>query len=255
MTVSDQSPRHRSDNQVVTPFTDLTDTLQTAAVGKRGVALASATGIVMTAAVTSVAAADPLPTTLPQAANDDFVSNLTATDSATLVSLDIDWEPGDEVAVVAEAPPEPEPEPVVEEASRDYVREDTGQAEGETAEAQYSAAPGARMGSVVETAFQFLGTPYVYGGSSPAGFDCSGLTSYVYALHGVSLPRTSQAQWGVGTGISLSEAQPGDLVIMNGGGHVGIYIGGGQVVHAPRPGRSVEVAPLSYMSVDSVRRI
>ena len=251
MTVSDKSPRHRSDNQVVTPFTDLTDTLQTAAVGKRGVAIASVTGIAMTAAVTSVAAADPLPTTLPQATNNDFVSNLTETDSATLVSLDIDWEPGDELAVVAEAPPEPEPEPVVEEVSRDYVGEDGGQAE----EVQYSAAPGARMGSVVETAFQFLGTPYVYGGSTPSGFDCSGFTSYVYALHGVGLPRTSQSQWGVGVGISMAEAQPGDLVIMNGGGHVGIYIGGGQIIHSPRPGKSVEVASLSYMNVNSFRRI
>ena len=72
MTVSNQLPRHRSGAKTVTPFTDLTDTLQTAAVGTRGVAIASATGVALTAVVSGAATADPLPTTLPQTGNNDF---------------------------------------------------------------------------------------------------------------------------------------------------------------------------------------
>lgn len=252
MTVSNKLPRHRSGAQTVTPFTDLADTLQNAAVGTRGVAIASATGVALTAVVSGAASADALPTTLPQTGNNDFVSNLTETNSATLVSLDIDWEPGDELAAVAEEPaPEPEPEVVEEEAaSRDFDRE-----EAQEAPQQASAAPGATLGSVLATGSQFLGVPYVYGGSTPAGFDCSGFTSYVYGMHGVSLPRTSYGQAGVGVSVGVNGAQPGDLVIMNGGGHVGIYVGGGQVMHAPRPGKSVEVVPWTYMTVNDVRRL
>lgn len=115
--------------------------------------------------------------------------------------------------------------------------------------------PASRMESVVATAEQFLGVPYVFAGSSPSGFDCSGLTSYVYGLHGINLPRTSYAQAGAGVGISYSDAQPGDLLILNGGGHVGIYVGNGQMIHAPRPGKFVEYSPLAYYNISGVRRL
>lgn len=146
----------------------------------------------------------------------------------------------------------PRPEPVEEitvEVSRGGDRTSAPQAP------QASYAPPARLGSVVDTASQFLGVPYVYAGSTPSGFDCSGLTSYVYGLHGINLPRSSYAQAGVGTGVSLSEARPGDLLILNGGGHVGIYIGNGQLIHAPRPGKTVEVSQLAYFSLNSIRRL
>ncbi|QRI75387.1 MULTISPECIES: bifunctional lytic transglycosylase/C40 family peptidase [Rhodococcus] len=104
---------------------------------------------------------------------------------------------------------------------------------------------------VVDLAFRYLGLPYVWGGGnvngpSGGGFDCSGLTSYaVYAATGVRLPRTSQTQWRVGTEIPIQLARPGDLVFGNwqsdGPGHVGIYIGGGQMVHAPTFGDVVRV--------------
>ncbi len=98
--------------------------------------------------------------------------------------------------------------------------------------------------SVVEYAKQFIGTKYTYGGTSPStGFDCSGFTSYVYKHFGVSLPRTSGGQSGVGTAVSRDNLAAGDLVIYS--GHVAIYVGGGQVIHAPRPGKSVCIAPLS----------
>ena len=107
--------------------------------------------------------------------------------------------------------------------------------------------------NVVETARQFLGVPYVWGGTTPAGFDCSGLVQYVYGLHGVSLPRTDAAQKAAGTVIDPDQAQPGDLVWHP--GHIGIYAGNGMVIHAPRPGKSVEIIPLQYFGAVTFVRI
>lgn len=96
---------------------------------------------------------------------------------------------------------------------------------------------------VAGIALKYLGTPYVYGGSSPRGFDCSGFTQYVYRQAGVSLPRTSGAQAGAGQRVSVSNLKSGDLLY--GPGHVGIYIGNGQFVHSPVPGQSVKVQSIS----------
>jgi cell wall-associated NlpC family hydrolase len=97
--------------------------------------------------------------------------------------------------------------------------------------------------SVVAIALRYLGVPYVYGGSSPRGFDCSGFTGYVYGLLGKRLPRTAAQQYSATTRISRSSARPGDLVFFFSGGivtHVGIYLGGNMMVAAPHTGDVVK---------------
>jgi uncharacterized protein YgiM (DUF1202 family) len=109
-------------------------------------------------------------------------------------------------------------------------------------EEEYNQKPTGALG-VIEEAMKYIGTRYVYGGSSPKGFDCSGFTSYVYRQFGVSLNRTAAGQASNGISVSKSELLPGDLVLFNtygrGIGHVGIYVGDGNMIHAPYSGRTV----------------
>lgn len=111
--------------------------------------------------------------------------------------------------------------------------------------------------AVLNYAYQFLGTPYVWGGSTPSGFDCSGFTSYVYRKFGVNLPRVSRSQATVGRKVAYSDLQAGDLVFFGSGSisHVGIYIGGGNMIHSPRPGKSVEVSTMKYHNFITARRV
>lgn len=111
--------------------------------------------------------------------------------------------------------------------------------------------------AVLNYAYKFIGTPYVWGGTTPSGFDCSGFTSYVFRHFGVNLPRTSRAQAGAGVKVSYSNLQAGDLVFFGSGSisHVGIYIGGGNMIHSPRPGKSVEVTTMKYHNFITARRV
>ena len=109
----------------------------------------------------------------------------------------------------------------------------------------------------VEIAAGELGAPYVYGGSSPSGFDCSGLVAWVYGKLGVSLPHNAAAQYSYGTPVDRSDLRPGDLVFFHGLGHVGLYIGRGRMIHAPQSGRSVEIQALTARDgeLEGARRI
>ena len=94
----------------------------------------------------------------------------------------------------------------------------------------------------------YQGASYVWGGTTPSGWDCSGFVQYVYAQNGIDLPRTAAAQGAAGT--PTSNPQPGDLVIQNGGSHVGIYLGNGQMISALNPSQGTQVHAVSAMSTD-----
>jgi cell wall-associated NlpC family hydrolase len=115
---------------------------------------------------------------------------------------------------------------------------------GSTADALIPAPPPSQYGGVVGVAMQYLGTPYVWGGASPGGFDCSGFVQYVFNQVGVSLPHHAASQYGYGSPVPISDLQAGDLVFFDGLGHVGIYIGGGQFVHAPHTGDVVKISSM-----------
>ena len=117
--------------------------------------------------------------------------------------------------------------------------------QSDSVEEAIAPAPDARYGGVVGIAMQYLGTPYVWGGASPGGFDCSGFIMYVYSQVGVSLPHHAASQYGIGSPVSRDQLQPGDLVFFNGLGHAGIYIGGDQFIHAPHTGDVVKISSLS----------
>lgn len=102
-----------------------------------------------------------------------------------------------------------------------------------------------RVQSAVDFALAQIGTPYVYGGTGPNGYDCSGLVMTSFAKAGISLPRVVGPQMAAVQRVSMSDLQPGDIVAFGDMSHNGIYIGNGQVVHAPRPGKSVEITSLN----------
>lgn len=101
-----------------------------------------------------------------------------------------------------------------------------------------------------------LGKPYQYGATGPKAYDCSGLTGAAWKAAGVTLPRTSQQQFAVGQKVAKADLRPGDLVFFYGDQptHVALYVGDGQIIHAPRPGKTVEYSKLAYMPFSGARR-
>ncbi|MGW0870319.1 NlpC/P60 family protein [Streptomyces sp. NPDC002740] len=117
-------------------------------------------------------------------------------------------------------------------------------------------APGPRAADAVSYAYSKLGSPYVWGATGPNAFDCSGLVLASYRSAGVSLPRTTYAQIGAGQRISRSELLPGDLVFFYSGiTHVGLYVGDGQMIHAPNPSAPVRLAPIDEMPFAGATRV
>ncbi|MFF1548285.1 NlpC/P60 family protein [Streptomyces sp. NPDC058291] len=117
-------------------------------------------------------------------------------------------------------------------------------------------APSSRAAAAVSYAYSKLGSPYVWGATGPNAFDCSGLVLASYRSAGVSLPRTTYAQIGAGRRVSRSELLPGDLVFFYSGiTHVGLYIGDGQMIHAPNPSAPVRVAPIDQMPFAGATRV
>lgn len=259
MTETTKTARHRAACRPVSPLTTLSQAV-TGTVGRRTAVAVASSGIILSLGASSALAA-PNATTpvrtgnlaatsvITDTANEDAV----ATNATVSVDADVSWNLGTNVEVEAEAPPEPEPEPVVqttyERTSTQTSRSNERTATTESSESESSASTTAASTSasgvaaqVIEIAYRYVGTPYVYGGASPSGFDCSGFTSYVYAQVGISLPRSSGAQRSAGTVVSASEARPGDLVWWP--GHVGIYLGGNQHIAARNPGTPLHASQI-----------
>ena len=149
----------------------------------------------------------------------------------------------------------PEPTPVVVQRSASSSSTSKSTTKKNTS-VPVAASSSSSMGSqVVAYAKNFIGVPYVWGGSTPSGFDCSGFVQYVYRHFGVSLPRTTYSQVAMGRSVSRSELVPGDLVFFRSAGHVGIYVGNETYIHAPQTGRTISIDSMASRSLYAARRI
>ncbi|MFE7841183.1 NlpC/P60 family protein [Streptomyces sp. NPDC057474] len=145
--------------------------------------------------------------------------------------------------------------PDKERAEYDRASRSTGSGRTDMPALSGATAPNGRAAAAVAAVRSALGKPYVWGSTGPHGFDCSGLMVWSYGQAGVGLPRTSQAQRYAGTQVPLSQAQPGDLVTYRfDASHVGMYVGNGQVIHAPYPGAPVRYDPVGMMPIAAVTR-
>lgn len=242
--------RHRA-----TPEKGATLEAMTQALGRSGrqaAVIAAASGMVLTAAPAANAApvqTDRETSTLPAT---NFKLERTSRNADVITADGVSLDLGRADLETTPAPePEPEPEPQVEEeADLEPVTAETAEntetateeadsitqtaSAEETESAPQSTASGS-MSAVVSAAYSGIGKPYVWGGKTPAGWDCSGFTAWAYAQAGITIPSSTSAILGSGQFVRTSSPQPGDLVFQNGGSHVGIYVGNGQMIGAQNP--------------------
>lgn len=264
MTQVTQRARHRATGRPSTAldatFASLTASIPTN-VGRGAVVAVASSGLVLGGSAVASAAPDTIEA--PSIKSTQLTAaEITRAGTQSTVVVDAAADLGFTAATVtAEAPPPPPP-PVVRTvtASRTRTADTTQATEAPAQAAAAEAAPveesysepapapaidGSLASAVVNEAFKYVGTPYVSGGASPSGFDCSGFVQYVFAQVGISLPRTSGAQAAAGYQVSYADARAGDLVYTP--GHIGIYLGDGQHIAARNPSTPLYASQL-FMS-------
>ncbi|MGW6132176.1 C40 family peptidase [Cellulomonas sp. NPDC055163] len=249
MTESTTRARHRSVRRPATPLTDLASAASESmgAVGRGAAIVAASGGLVATmispaAAAPGAGAAGALPAV--------DTSALTASARAVLQTSPVVSSPVD-AAWSFEAPavtvaPKPVAQTRAARAAASRSAERTA-----TATVNNPIPQSVAGNAVLEVAARYVGTPYVSGGTTPEGFDCSGFVSYVYAQLGISLPRTSSAIKGAGTVVSRADALPGDLIWSP--GHISIYAGGNDQIDSPSPGKTVQFRTIYQSSPVFIR--
>lgn len=233
-------PRHRAPGVPHTPLHDLVAGTARALdhSGRRAAVAASTSGLVVSMLASPAAGATTDHPTLPvvdTASVTAAVERSLAVSAPVSVPTDAAWTFDVPAITVVADPPPPPPPPAPEPPSRSAER-----ATAPEQAAVGAPAPASANGSaIVEIASRYVGVPYVWGGTTPDGFDCSGFTSYVYAQVGITLPRTSADQRYAGTVVPFDQAQPGDLIWSP--GHISIYAGGNLQVDAPVPGKTIQI--------------
>jgi cell wall-associated NlpC family hydrolase len=150
----------------------------------------------------------------------------------------------DQAAAAKEAAEQAEQTQAARAATAEQYSSYTGPTAAEYAASSSAADAPFSLPAVVATGKQYIGTPYVFGGADPSGFDCSGFIMFVYAQYGINLAHSVPLQDQAGTTIPESEAQPGDVVIFNNEAHDGFYMGNGMIMDAPKPGGTVQIRPI-----------
>ena len=249
--------RRAADTRVRTPLSDLTDLLRSDSnvLGKRAAVAAAGAGLALSVAVPTVSetgheaeaeAVSAAPAEDDFKAQDKVVAK-GKTDGPLTGAAEVS-------TVTASKAPEPAPEPSESDETSGSSSGESGAADsgsksssaGSKSSGNAAPASGSKAQQVVSIAKSYVGTPYVWGGSTPSGWDCSGFTRYVYGKVGVSLPHGSGAQKGAGKVVPRSQAQPGDLMWHP--GHVGIYAGDGKMVDARNKRKGTVYTSASWMS-------
>ncbi len=255
MTISQTRARHRAARRPISQIISNVAGDNFANVSRRSAVVAATSGMFVSLLAMPATAVTENPAATLGTAD---AASLTAQARAELNAApaikvaDADWSMTVKPVKVTPAPvpvvvtPPPPPAPTVRAtpaASRSAARQAAPAVQQTPAPAAtVKAAPAPKAAAsgnaVLDIASRYVGTPYVYGGTTPNGFDCSGFTSYVYSQVGISLPRSSGAQRNAGTVVPRSQAKPGDLIWTP--GHISIYAGGNSQIDAPRPGKTIQ---------------